>query len=38
MRIINLSQLKKAFASGHDFKIIEHFNRPECNGQTGRMV
>lgn len=33
MRIINLSQLKKAFASGHDFKIIEHFNRPECNGQ-----
>lgn len=33
MRIINLSQLKKALASGHDFKIIEHFVRPECNGQ-----
>lgn len=33
MCVKNLSQLKKAFESGHDFKIIEHFVRPECNGQ-----
>lgn len=38
MKIQNLSQLKKAFASGHDFKIIEHFNRPECNGQIRHIT
>lgn len=38
MKVQNLSQLKKAFASGHDFKIIEHFNRPECNGQIRHIT
>ena len=34
MCVKNLSQLKKAFESGHDFLIIEHFVRPEYTGQT----
>ena len=38
MNIRNLSQLKKAFADGHEFKIIEHFNRPECNGQIRQIT
>lgn len=33
MKIANLSQLKKAFAAGHDFEIVEHFVRPEQTGQ-----
>lgn len=33
MKITNLSQLKKALQPGTEFKIIEHFVRPECNGQ-----
>ena len=33
MKITNLSQLKKALQEGAEFKIIEHYVRPECNGQ-----
>ena len=33
MRIKNLSQLKRVFASGAEFRIIEHYVRPECNVQ-----
>ena len=33
MEIKNLAQLKKAFAEGHDFKILEHW-RPENIGQV----
>lgn len=33
MKITNLSQLKKALQPGAEFKIIEHYVRPECNGQ-----
>ena len=37
MKIANLSQLKKAFAAGHDFEIIEHYVRPEQSGQIRRV-
>lgn len=33
MKVTNLSQLKKALAAGHDFKIIEHFKKPEHTGE-----
>lgn len=33
MEIKNLSQLKRAIKEGHKFIIIEHYVRPEYNGQ-----
>lgn len=37
MRIKNLSQLKRVFASGAEYRIIEHYVRPECNGQVRKI-
>ena len=34
MSIKNLSQLKKALASGHNFKILAHYKHPEWSGQV----
>lgn len=33
MTINNLSQLKRALASGHSFIILEHFLKPEHTGE-----
>ncbi len=37
MKIKNLSQLKRIFATGAEFRIIEHYVRPECNGQVRKI-
>ena len=33
LAIKNLSQLKKALADGHNFKIIAHYKHPDWSGQ-----
>lgn len=37
MEIKNLSQLKKSIKIGTEFHIIEHYVRPEYNGQTRKI-
>lgn len=33
MIVKNLSQFKREIKGGRNFKIIEHFIKPECNGE-----
>ena len=37
MKIANLSQLKRAFAAGHDFEIVEQYIKPEHTGEIRRV-